>query len=825
MNIFSQFANQVFNSGQRKSTSNTTVLLSKFHKNWSYIQQTLNAKSTTALYHTDIPACLRSLVDTLVEEEAHTELGSTGLCMEYLLKHNILQILCNMSENDTPSGILNDTIKFFSSLIDNLNDKFMVHLNVHRPTLQLLNLCISDEQICQKYDDELVELGFAICTRIASFPELLTIFFNDADRNSKSFSFENLKFSKERLNEPPPVQATLSPSPAPLMKLPDESDFLLFNFLVKFIHNEGKSGDYARTGLLLIMELKNSSIFKYIVNYSDLSEQLAISLQALFAQLPKTIEEKHDITLSLTGNFYIRKESSIDKGKSQSATNLKREKSNTNLKSEKSATNLAALGSTPSIASNVNNAVPLPHELVLFLSILDFCQNAIIKSESSMISQSICEALKTKFLLKILVPSFLHSSENDGTLILISFYTFHMLKILHEDNLSHLFITSLLGEISLDRDGDADNETEKPRDLLYKSLQMFLISKLESKDKNVVLITSRLLSSMINLHYAHSLPQFIPQFYTRADDDEYWGEHRKNIFEPFLPFTITYASHTQLLGTLMKFIPNFRNYPSHLMEAESTVYYHLQRLYETQFHDKLISIMEANYGDKGWNNPKNLKHSLSTSGLHARCFYNYQELFPNSQETDEEAKMVILSKCFSLIDSTIIYKLMTHFQIPDYFDCEYDINLANIDLFLEFLGCPEPFIYHILIHANEYIKACNTELSKRNQSTINNTVDLLVILKHLFNHEIPLLYQEHPDLSQYVSQYRNALQEIYSENGASRQLVLHQAEYNLETILTNVEDYKKYSNYVKNVILLEEFVQNVMAYVQVHSSCYYELLI
>lgn len=65
-----------------------------------------------------------------------------------------------------------------------------------------------------------------------------------------------------------------------------KQDFPLFYLLVDYIHHEGKVGDFARTGLLYIIEAASSSVEleQWIVE-SDLSTLMATGLGALYSQL------------------------------------------------------------------------------------------------------------------------------------------------------------------------------------------------------------------------------------------------------------------------------------------------------------------------------------------------------------------------------------------------------------------------------------------------------------------------------------------------------------------------------------------------------------
>lgn len=65
-----------------------------------------------------------------------------------------------------------------------------------------------------------------------------------------------------------------------------KQDFPLFYLLVDYIHHEGKVGDFARTGLLYIIEAAaNSAELEQWIVESDLSTLMATGLGALYSQL------------------------------------------------------------------------------------------------------------------------------------------------------------------------------------------------------------------------------------------------------------------------------------------------------------------------------------------------------------------------------------------------------------------------------------------------------------------------------------------------------------------------------------------------------------
>jgi Retinoic acid induced 16-like protein len=72
-----------------------------------------------------------------------------------------------------------------------------------------------------------------------------------------------------------------------------KEEFPLFYLLIDYVHHEGKVGDFARTGLLYIIEAASSSadLEKWIVE-SDLATLMASGLGALYSQLSRLFPKK-----------------------------------------------------------------------------------------------------------------------------------------------------------------------------------------------------------------------------------------------------------------------------------------------------------------------------------------------------------------------------------------------------------------------------------------------------------------------------------------------------------------------------------------------------
>lgn len=122
---------------------------------------------------------------------------------------------------------------------------------------------------------EVVELSFNITTKIRLDPEILPAWFTAQERaDTESDQDAHEKFTGKTHKE----------------------DFPLFYLLIDYIHHEGRIGDFARTGLLYIIEAASSSVAleQWIVE-SDLATLMATGLGALYSQLSRKLVIDHPL--------------------------------------------------------------------------------------------------------------------------------------------------------------------------------------------------------------------------------------------------------------------------------------------------------------------------------------------------------------------------------------------------------------------------------------------------------------------------------------------------------------------------------------------------
>lgn len=164
----------------------------------------------------------------------------------------------------------------FATLIDSEEEDFVDNDAFSKSLMNLLvritganSIRLGSETVV-----EVVELSFNITTKIRLDPEILPAWFTAKhhDESEAAQRDAHEKFTGKTHKE----------------------DFPLFYLLIDYIHEEGRTGDFARTGLLYIIEAASNSLAleQWIVE-SDLATLMATGLGALYSQLSRKLVIDH----------------------------------------------------------------------------------------------------------------------------------------------------------------------------------------------------------------------------------------------------------------------------------------------------------------------------------------------------------------------------------------------------------------------------------------------------------------------------------------------------------------------------------------------------
>ncbi|KAG0262445.1 hypothetical protein BG011_010162 [Mortierella polycephala] len=595
-----------------KAQPSSEMQLSRFNKCWITIQNGFSTPEKRSLHvlHTEIPMKLKIMVNLLVDEESRLDdaTGTTGVCMEYLLRNNVLVKLVNNAEGDQPRGIMGETIRTIATMVNLLDDRFLVHNAVHKPTVKLLRTCASGAELQgESYHEDLVDLMYILCSKIHGYPELLNIFFHDkqwltvpqrvaARRIQKNMEtmemLKNLRASTsegqdgiEGQRSPQDESASIQ-EPAPLEQgTPGESlnpnqddpglprsqptpksdyEFLLFTYLSRFVHREGKTGDFARTGLLFLMELATGPLGEYIME-SDFTTLLSAGVGASYSQLPRKLLVRGgpNTINSMVGTLNDR---------------------------------APPAESTPSRRANIelSTSTDFQSRLDAFLKLLEFCQDIMMRCPNSEIVATLLARFKTVFLENILYPSILECSDTDGSSVAVISYIDLILQVLEHEALVDLVVGFLMasGEDdnrakALQSTDDAFAEVQNPQTTSPYfmatgrfTLKDLILSRLKSRSQPTVIATLKLLNTVITRHCKYSLKLLSIQPDSKATSFRD-RPNQSNAADGELPLIDHHVHELDLFYALISTInPHntteiFCNgYESYLRDAESSVETH-----------------------------------------------------------------------------------------------------------------------------------------------------------------------------------------------------------------------------------------------------------
>ncbi|KAG8860846.1 hypothetical protein FRB96_003580 [Tulasnella sp. 330] len=318
---------------------------------------------------------------------------------------HVLTTLVRLSERDRPFGILAEVLQTISQMVVQMDERFLVHTNVHKAVIRLLRTCVGDEipdsPVAAKslgaagsssrispseYEEDRVyskpagTLRHALTSRIRTYPDLLMIFFHiqnwfnprsplddldelddeeedeeeeQAEQEDQEISASNtgsglvfdadtgeaqrhsetgdksevlfdlsatptkhsvlLEQAQLREETPLPLPDRASTSPPPERSKP-QYEFLIFNYLMRFIHREGSIGEFGRAGLLFLLDIAMASeemrsesdravddpvvdaasALCYYLLESDFAEVMSAGLGAVYSLLPYKLEVKQD---------------------------------------------------------------------------------------------------------------------------------------------------------------------------------------------------------------------------------------------------------------------------------------------------------------------------------------------------------------------------------------------------------------------------------------------------------------------------------------------------------------------------------------------------
>lgn len=421
--------------------------------------------------------CLQRL-NSLLDEESKK--SAPFSCLLYAASTQIYIIVTKLALSSQDSGIINESARFFHILINGEVEGVLDSKLFARSLVDLVKRVIGTRIITldEKEEADLVELLFGIATKIRLDPDILPAWFYP------SHSLEAAESSGTKYAE--------------FAGATRRTDFPLFYLLVDYVHHDGRTGDFARTGLLYLTDAasKSKDLEKWMIE-SDLATLMASGLGALYSRLSRrlpSIPDGDELPAVLALSDYTND-----------------------------------LDNTPASLQNFRHAVHA------FLSYLDFWQDTLNHCNSVEVKDTLLDHFQVLFLQQLLYPSLLESSDIDGgSTTSVMMYLYQILESLDHPDLVGRILEYLLASkdqamkrsksrkqrMSLSRRKSFDALTalaqarDNPSPDLFNLLDIVMMS-LKSKHPQTVAASLKLVTVIQQRHHRFAWASFI---HTRPDD-------------------------------------------------------------------------------------------------------------------------------------------------------------------------------------------------------------------------------------------------------------------------------------------------------------------
>ncbi|KAI1259405.1 Retinoic acid induced 16-like protein-domain-containing protein [Xylariaceae sp. FL1019] len=397
-------------------------------------------------------------------------------CISFAAAKQIYIPIAKIATTSYNEWIIKEAVLFFATLIESEEEAFVENDAFSASLTNLLVRITGANSIRLGADTEVrvVELAFNITTKIRLEPDILPAWFKSQAGNDAlddKFKDEREKFAGRT----------------------QKQDFPLFYLLMDYIQHEGKVGDFARTGLLYIIEAASSSVAleQWIVE-SDLSTLMATGLGALYSQLSRKLVIDHppqDLPPVLAFSDYEHPASTFE------------------------------IVSSTSADYQLHMDTFLSH-LLFWQDVLNHCRSVDVKS-------TLLEHFQVIFLEQLLYPSLLESSDIDGgSSVAVLTYLRRILESLDHPDMINLILHYLLAlpendvssrtfsepsvsaarkRKSVDLASMMASKMESSYSPLLFNLVDLIHSCLKSRNGQTVCVTLQLVATILKRHHRYAI--------------------------------------------------------------------------------------------------------------------------------------------------------------------------------------------------------------------------------------------------------------------------------------------------------------------------------
>jgi len=417
-----------------------------------------------------------NVLNTLLDDESKR--AAPYPCLLYVASTQIYIIVSKLALSLEDTQVIVASTRFFHILVHGeaegvLDSKIfarsLIEL-VRKTTAQIprTSLDIDQNGLSEQDVGHLIELLFSVTTKIRLDPDILPAwFYPERDQ---------------------PEGQDVTSSELTFAGATRKNAFPLFYLLIQYVYHDGQMGDFARTGLLFLTETasKSKSLEKWMIE-SDLATIMASGLGALYSRLAARLPQ-------LEGDEELPPILALSDFR---------------------------LSSSPAGLSPFD----FQHDLDAFLSYLKFWQDTLDHCASTEVTETLLDHFQVLFLQQLLYPSLLESSDVEGgsTASVIT-YLYRILASLDHPALVQLTLHYLLGHNKDPLQGDSSSRRRSRMSLSRRksldhltalaeaqenlspalfNLRDLIVMSLKSKQPQTTTATLKLLSVILQRHHVH----------------------------------------------------------------------------------------------------------------------------------------------------------------------------------------------------------------------------------------------------------------------------------------------------------------------------------
>ncbi|KAL8717210.1 MAG: hypothetical protein Q9225_005530 [Loekoesia sp. 1 TL-2023] len=372
-------------------------------------------------------------LNRILQDEIHT--AEPHLCMQNAATSQVYILVTLIGSAEVNEQTKREAVRFFNLLIDSEEVDFIEDDAFADRLISFIRIGSNVGTMTPDIESEMVELLFAIAARLRQ-------------RRTIPFAWFRPNNDTKHL-------------PSTGVTVPKSQEFPLVYMFLEYVHREGKTGDFARTGLLYVLEIAavSDQLEKWFIE-SELATMLASGLGALYSQLSSKVAlsyAKESVPPILAFSNVTQFDQTSD-------------------------------------AESISSAA-LQANIATFTSFLVFWQDVLERCPSHDIKATLLDHFDFLFLRPLLYPSLVESSDVDnGSSVAVMTYLRYTLENLTHTDIIRLTLHYMLGASAKVVE---DSKSSRPSTLARRRKSETLITKnaarIDDPSPDLITLTSIML--------------------------------------------------------------------------------------------------------------------------------------------------------------------------------------------------------------------------------------------------------------------------------------------------------------------------------------------